>query len=121
MRVHRSINEPIRTDPSWEQLWAGPDRGLIACWERGRELAVASPEAVIKAVAGQLFSLGWKGGIEPPTKLKKKVGTLFYLAKWQGLRGDDLDIDLDSEVTLTCAATGVRVTFTGDYEKYKNA
>lgn len=121
MRVHRSIKEPIRPDPSWEELWAGPDRGLISCWERGRELAGSSPESAVKAIVGHLIPLGWKGGIEAPTKLKKKVGTLFYLAKWQGLRGDDLDIDLDAEVTLTCEATGVHVTFTGDLSRYGNA
>ncbi len=70
---------------------------------------------------GHLIPLGWKGGVETATKNKKKLGTLFYLAKWQGLRGDDLDIDLSAEITLTCEATGVHVTFTGDYDKYKNA
>jgi hypothetical protein len=94
---------------------------LITCWERGRQLAAALPEAASSAGQGHLIPLVWKGGIEPPTKVRKKVGTLFYLAMWQGLRGDDLDIDLAAEVTLTCAATGVQVTFTGDPAKYGKA
>ena len=121
MKVQRTIDEPLRRSRRWEELWAGPDQGLIACWERGRELAAALPESAEKARGGHLIPLVWKGGIESPTKVKKKVGTLFYLAMWQGLRGDDLDIDIGDEVTLTCAATGVRVTFTGDLAKYGKA
>jgi len=121
MKVQRSIKSPLRADLSWEDKWAGADRGLIACWERGRQKAIESPDLVIKAAAGQLVSLPWKGGVETATKAMKKHGTLFYLAMWQGLRGDDLQIDVDAEVTLTCTVTGMRVTFTGDLEKYKNA
>ena len=44
----------------------------------------------------------------------KKYGTLNYLAQWQGLRGDDLDIEPDQEYELTCSKTGMAVTFTAD-------
>jgi hypothetical protein len=37
---------------------------------------------------------------------------------WQGLRGEDLDIDPDQEVSLTCSVTGMIVIFTGDFAKY---
>lgn len=59
--------------------------------------------------------------MERELKNKHKVGTLFYLAQWQGLRGDDLDIEIGSEPVLTCTRTHVTVLFTGDFEKYKNA
>lgn len=51
-------------------------------------------------------------------KAKKKYGTLFYLAQWQGIRGEDLDIDTDVEYELFCSKTGVKVIFTGDVKKY---
>jgi len=52
---------------------------------------------------------------------KKKHGTLFYLAQWQGLRGDDLDIDLSEETELVCSKIGMKVIYTGDIKKYGNA
>ena len=55
------------------------------------------------------------------TKIRQKIGTHFYLAQWQGLRGDDLNIDLASEPQLTCARTGMTVIFTGNVKKYGNA
>ena len=120
-KVFRSIEEPIREGLTWEERWRGPDRGLIVCWEVGRKMAVEDPELSQRAKNGQLPPGCWKGGVERALKSPRKVGTLFYLAQWQGLRGDDLDIALDSEPQLTCTRTGVVVTYTGDYEKYKNA
>jgi hypothetical protein len=62
--------------------------------------------------------LPWKGGVERATKQKSRYGTFAYLAMWQGLRGDDLDLDTDTEVALTCSATGMKVVFTSDRDKY---
>jgi hypothetical protein len=62
--------------------------------------------------------LPWKGGIEKKTQQKQKYGTLFYLAMWQGLRGEDLDLDTSDEPKITCVATGMRVVFTNDVAKY---
>ena len=70
---------------------------------------------------GELPPLGWKGGVERKLKAREKIGTLMYLAQWQGLRGEDLDIDTEAEPQHVCTRTGMRVIFTGDYEKYKNA
>lgn len=120
MHVHRARQQPKTTELSWEQRWHGPDRGLIACWERGREKASEDPGLAAEAKAGRLVVLPWKGGVEKRIK-GKKVGTLWYLAMWQGLRGDDLDIDLGEEYVMTCSKTGVVVAYTGDYERYKNA
>ena len=43
------------------------------------------------------------------------------MAEWQGLRGDDLDIDLVEEIELICSKTGMKVIYTGDEKKYGNA
>jgi hypothetical protein len=79
--------------------------------EPGREGLVASVRA------GHLVVLPWKGGLERALKGKQKFGTMRYLAMWQGLRGDDLDVDLAQDIQVTCSATGVIVTFTDDVTK----
>lgn len=121
MRIHRAITEPIREDKSWDERWKAQDGGLIACWERGREKRLEDPTLAAQAQAGQLVVLPWKGGVEKDTKKKQKFGTLFYLAMWQGLRGEDLNIDPAEEITLTCATTGMTVVFTSDLAKYAEA
>lgn len=119
--IHRSYKEPTREGLSWAERWEGPDKGLITCWEVGRELSEKDPELAARAKKGELPPAGWKGGVEKTTKQKEKYGTLFYLAQWQGLRGDDLDIDLSKDTELICSRTGMKVIFTGDVEKYANA
>jgi hypothetical protein len=121
MKLHRSITEPIRETVSWEQRWSAEDRGLIACWERGRGKRLEDPLLAEKASNGQLVLLPWKGGVEKAIKKKQKFGTLNYLAMWQGLRGEDLNIDLAEEVVLNCTATGMAVVFTSDITKYAEA
>ena len=121
MKITRSSEIPIREDLSWEQRWDAEDKGLIICWEVGRKLRKKAPDLASRAESGELPSLGWKGGVDKKTKKGTKYGTLFYLAQWQGLRGDDLDIDLEKEYEWTCSRTGVRVIFTGDVNKYGNA
>jgi len=44
--------------------------------------------------------------------MEKKPGTFNYLAIWQGLRGEDLDLPLDGERTIKCTRTGQIVVFT---------
>jgi hypothetical protein len=119
--IFRSYKEPKRKGLTWHERWKGDDKGLIICWEIGRELSQKEPELAELAKKGELPPLGWKGGVEIKTKKKQKYGTLFYLAQWQGLRGDDLNIDLSKEIELTCSKTGIKVIFTGDFEKYSNA
>ena len=120
-RIFRSYNEPKREGLSWYERWKGEDKGLITCWEVGRELRKKEPELASQAENGELPVLGWKGGVEIKTKKDEKYGTLFYLAQWQGLRGDDLDIDISQELSLTCSRFGIRVIYTGDWKKYGNA
>lgn len=119
--IQRSIQEPKREGLSWDERWKGDDRGLIASWEVGRSLRERKPELVRKAENGELPPLGWKGGVETKIKSERKTGTLWYLAQWQGLRGEDLSIELGSEPQLKCSRTNVTVTFTGDFDKYKSA
>lgn len=118
-RIQRSMSEPIRpASLDWEARWQGPDQGLIACWERGRERVREDAGLAAAAVAGQLPLLPWKGGFEKATKKGSRYGTLNYLAMWQGLRGQDLDIDTTADVEITCSATGMRTVFTADAAKY---
>ena len=121
MKQHRSVTEPIRESATWEERWSAEDGGLIACWDRGREKRLEDPTLAARATDGQLVVLPWKGGVEKAIKKKQKFGTLYYLAMWQGLRGEDLSIDPDEEVALTCTATAMTVVFTGDMAKYAEA
>ena len=116
-KIHRSIDEPIRENLSWAEKWNSADQGLIIAWEVGRELAQKNPELSERARKGELPLSGWKGGVEKKIQ-GRKYGTLRYLAEWQGLRGEDLDIDLGKEIELTCSRTGVTVIYSGDIKKY---
>lgn len=111
MRLHRSINEKIREFIDMDHRWRGSDNGLIWCWERGRQMRNEDPDLATRAKNGELMLLGWRGGVEPGLKLKSKKGSLYYLAQWQGLRGEDLNIDTDQTIALVCSLTGVEVTY----------
>lgn len=115
--MYRSKTEPKRDGLSTEERWLSDDGGLIACWEAGRDMASAEHENAIKASNGELPILGWKGGIEHKIN-SKKYGSFKYLAMWQGLRNEDLDIDTESETAITCAKTGMTVIYTPDRNKY---
>lgn len=118
MLLLRSTDEPPRAGLRWIDLWEGPDDGLIACWEAGRALGKTRPEMVAAAVAGELLELPWKGGVSADLKSKRKFGTLYYLAMWQGLRGDPLHLETDCTHQLTCTRTGVRVTYTSERRRW---
>ena len=120
-RIYRSYKERKREGLSWDEKWKGSDRGMITCWEVGRKIRAEDPEIAKRAENGELPVLGWKGGVEKEIKKGEKYGTFYYLAQWQGLRGEDLDLDLSQEVTLTCTRTGVKVTYTDDIKKYGGA
>ena len=117
-RIYRSCQQPNREDPSFEERWRGPDKGLITCWEVGRAKAIDEPELAERAKNGELPVLGWTGGVDRALEKKEKYGSLNYLAQWQGLRGDDLDIDLSEEIEIVCSKTGMKIIFTGDTTKY---
>ena len=111
-RLYRSIKLPIREGLSWRETWRGPDNGLICCWECGREERLKRPEDAARAERGELIVLPWKGGVRKKLKGEKMPGTLNYLATWQGIRGEDLDIDLEGERVILCSRTGQAVVFT---------
>jgi len=115
--IERSVSEPIRAGLTWEETWNGVDQGFIHCWEIGRRRAVAEAQLAQACLEGQLPPLGWKGGVVKMLKKPEKVGAFRYLAEWQGLRGEDLRIDLSQELSLACTATGMTVTFTSDLAK----
>lgn len=117
-RIYRSRNESIRENLSFEERWRETDFGLITCWEVGRENRFEYPGLAECAKNGELPVLGWKGGVKKKIKKKEKFGSLNYLAQWQGLRGEDLDIDLTAEREIICAKTGMKVIFTCDAAKY---
>ncbi|UVM03517.1 hypothetical protein [Pseudomonas laurylsulfatiphila] len=119
-RIHRSIDTPLRTGLNREELWEADDTGLIKYWEVGRQRAARFPELARQCLAGELPVLGWKGGVSRSLKKLEKYGSLKYLAQWQGLRGEDLDVDLAQERALRCARTAMVVTFTPDRAKYFN-
>jgi hypothetical protein len=116
--ICRSYNEPKREGLSWDELWRGPDKGLITCWELGRDMREKDPELAERARNGELPVLGWKGGVDKKIIKKEKYGTYNYLALWQGLRGDDLNIDLSEDRVVICSRTGMKVVYTDDATKY---
>jgi hypothetical protein len=113
MQVFRDISEPIRRGLSWDETWKSTDDGLIACWESGREKAFKEEISAQAAKCGELIILPWRGGVDEPIK-GKKYGTYQYLAMWQGVRGESLDIDTNSPVSITCSRTNMRVIFTSE-------
>ena len=118
IRIFRSLKEPKRENPSFDERWNGSDKGLITCWEVGRDKRASEPDLAINTENNELPVLGWKGGAEKKLQKNEKYGSLNYLAQWQGLRGENLDIDLTKEVTLKCSKTGMIVTYTPDHTKY---
>ena len=97
--LHRSVDVPIRDLQNMDERWAGPDRGLIWCWERGRQKRDAEPALAARAATGELIRLVWKRG------------SFQYLATWQGLRGQNLDIALEEATTVVCAVSGKSFVF----------
>ena len=111
-KLTRSISVPIRDGITRAEMWEGEDRGLIWCWELGRIFMKEAQPNSQRAALGELPLGDWKGGVEKKLKSnKEKAGSLQYLAQWQGMRGEDLDIDFDSDVRLTCTLTGQTVVF----------
>lgn len=117
MKVFRSIDEPFREHLSWDETWEGADDGLIKCWENGRKLAGSNPDLAEQAKSGRLVSLAWKGGLTRALKVQK-YGTFFYLACWQGLRGEDLSLDTGRDIVIRCSYFNTEVIFTSKYELY---
>ena len=91
-RIFRSIDEPIREGITYDEMWKDSDRGLIKCWENGRQRAERDEGLTSAALNGELPPLHWKGGVVEGLKIERKFGTLYYLAEWQGMRGENLSL-----------------------------
>jgi hypothetical protein len=109
--IFRSIETPLRKNLTWEELWVDKDMGLIYCWEKGIELSFDDPGLAERAKQGELVVLNWKGGVSKKLENDSEDGTFNYLATWQGLRGEDLNLDLDKTLTLTCTKYNHKVIF----------
>lgn len=123
--VSRSIHKPLtRADMTFDERWNGDDKGLITAWEVGRAWRDAGKHESVKACHGALPVLLWKGGVRKKLKdtddglVAIKHGCPWYLAQWQGLRGEDLNIDLNGTIEHTCTTTGQIVIFTNDPTKW---
>lgn len=117
MLIHIPATEPPAIQTDYYLRIHGPDQGVINAWLSGLNMHGGKEQAA--ALRGELPPLDFKGGVEPPPpnkpiKKRKKTGSHWYLAMWQGLRGEDLCIDTESTPSLTCTLTGVTVTFTLD-------
>lgn len=121
MKAYRSITKPIREKPSFDERWNGEDKGLIIAWEVGREKAINNPDLAIACINDQLPKLGWDGGHEKQLQKRTKYGSLLYLAQWQGLRGEDLDVDAmrDDRKELFCNKTKMTTIFTTNMQHFK--
>lgn len=121
MRLRALTTEaPDLSRLSFDERWKGPDGGLVFTWTTGLELASRNHELSRSALRGELPVLPWKGGVDKPIK-GTKIGALHYLAMWQGLRNEDLDIDTEASPRMRCSRTGVQVVFTGDVQRLLSA
>lgn len=117
MKIFRSVSERQVVSIEYDARWGTVEAGLVTSWLRGQEMACEKPNLSEEAMSGRLVVLPWKGGVEKAIKTTK-VGVFNYLAMWQGLRREDLNIEPDCDLLVTCAGTGVTVVFTSDYAKY---
>ena len=119
MIITWEYTEPDRLNLTWKETWEQEDKGLIKNYETARLLSKKKPQLSEKAKNGEFPALNYKGGMDVKLKTKTKIGSLNYLAQWQALREEDLNIDLNKEVIKVCSKTGIEVTFTMDLEKLK--
>ncbi|HET6328009.1 MAG TPA: hypothetical protein VFG04_25220 [Planctomycetaceae bacterium] len=98
--VTRSITTPVRKElKTAADIWDHSDKGLIFCWEKGREEREQKPDLAERAERGELVTVGQLGG-EKYGMWKR--GSLQYLAWWQGLRGEDLNVSFVAEIEIIC-------------------
>lgn len=107
-----SASNPPPVEQDYDIRMNGPDGGIVNAWLAGLSMRSRLPKLATAAEAGELPVLPYRGGVERALKTKSRVGSLLYVAMWQGLRGNDLDVDTSVEPVLTCARHGVTVRFT---------
>ena len=117
MIIKRSIHEPIRKNPSFDERWRGDDKGFITAWEVGRERAISNPEIKEAVLNGELPALAYYGGHEKKLQSTNfRYGSFYYYAQLQGIRGEDLDIDFDilEGLEIKCSKTKMYTKFTNN-------
>lgn len=72
-RIQQDISTPLRPALSWSDTWESGDKGLIKCWEVGRELATKRPDLEQACLNNELPTLGWKGGLSRSLKNSKNL------------------------------------------------
>ena len=87
-RIHQSIKEPIGREMEYKDRWEHPVRTLIFSWDNGRKMVAKQPDLAKRAKTGELVELPWRRG------------SWHYLAMWQGLRGEDLNIDPETPLAI---------------------
>lgn len=117
MLVTASAKEPPLSQTTYQSRIQGPDKGLLNAWLAGLEQRRINPELANKAQAGELPPFAFKGGVEKKIKAQNKIGSLWYVAAWHGMRGEDLHLDTEKEIQLVCSKTRVPVTYTLDQAK----
>ncbi len=101
---------------------------LAVCHKSGQELRKSNSELASRAEKGELPALNWRGGTDTVPHLSRRFGSLFYLAQWQGLRGEpwrgltgsDKNMSITCPVGIVCAVSGAVTVFTKDARKYLN-
>lgn len=115
--VFKSTSDKSRFDNlTWKKRWQGEDNGLIACWEQGRKIAITNETLVTKVKNNELPVLPWKGGYENPIEKTRWHVPFYYYAMWLGLKGEDLKINLDDNIKVTCSRTKMTSIFTNKEE-----
>ncbi|MDR2220830.1 MAG: hypothetical protein LBE24_09695 [Methylobacillus sp.] len=117
MLLRESFANPPPVSRDYNVRINGPDGGIINAWQAGIALRGSRADLVSAAQAGELPILPYRGGVDRAIKAGVKTGSLHYLAMWQGLRGDDLNIDTNNVPPLICSRYGITVHFTSDTRK----
>lgn len=104
------VSEAPLRHQTYAERWEGPDGGLIAAWRQGLLMRDHRPDWVQAVLRHELPELPWRGGGSEVIK-GKRPGTWLYLAMWQGLRGEALDVDTSQPLEMQCTRTQVRTLF----------
>lgn len=106
----------------------GGGGALEICHTAGKELRVSDPELAGRAERGELPVLTWPGGCDAEDCPPRLFGSLFYLAQWQGLRGEpwhgitgkDKNMSKTIPIGVKCVSSGAVTVFIKDARKFLN-
>ena len=104
----------------------GMGNALEICHTTGKEMRDSDPELAVRVERGELPVLNWPGGFDAEASPPRQFGSFFYLAQWQGLRGEqwhgitgnNKNMSTTHPVGIKCAVTGMATIFTKDARKY---